>query len=103
MDAADLRLFAAVARAGGIGKAALVLNTVQSNVTTRLKALEDRLGTTLFERSNRGVVLTAAGHRLLPYAERVVHLLDDARRAVNDAGSPAGPPGARATSSPAAG
>jgi DNA-binding transcriptional LysR family regulator len=91
MDAADLRLFAAVARAGGIGKAALVLNTVQSNVTTRLKALEDRLGTTLFERSNRGVVLTAAGHRLLPYAERVSHLLDDARRAVNDAGSPAGP------------
>ena len=59
MDASDLRLFAAVARTGGIGKAALELNTVQSNVTARLKALEDRLGTALFERSNRGVALTA--------------------------------------------
>jgi LysR family transcriptional regulator, cell division regulator len=48
MDASDLRLFAAVARTGGIGKAALELNTVQSNVTARLKALEDRLGTVLF-------------------------------------------------------
>jgi LysR family transcriptional regulator, cell division regulator len=91
MDVADLRLFAAVAHTGGIGRAALELNTVQSNVTTRLKALEDRLGTVLFERSNRGVVLTAAGQRLLPYAKRVVCLLDDAKRAVNDDGQPAGP------------
>jgi LysR family transcriptional regulator, cell division regulator len=91
MDAADLRLFAAVARTGGIGKAALELNTVQSNVTARLKALEDRLGAELFERSHRGVVLTAAGHRLLPYAERVGRLLEDARRAVRDDGRPAGP------------
>jgi LysR family transcriptional regulator, cell division regulator len=91
MDAADLRLFAAVARTGGIGKAALELNTVQSNVTARLKALEDRLGTELFERSHRGVVLTAAGQRLLPYAERVDRLLEDAKRAVHDDGWPAGP------------
>jgi DNA-binding transcriptional LysR family regulator len=91
MDAADLRLFAAVARAGGIGKAALELNTVQSNVTARLKALEDRLGKDLFERSHRGVVLTAAGQRLLPYAERVSRLLEDAQRAVRDDGQPAGP------------
>jgi DNA-binding transcriptional LysR family regulator len=91
MDAADLRLFAAVARTGGIGKAALALNTVQSNVTARLKALEDRLGTELFERSHRGVALTAAGQRLLPYAERVGRLLEDAKRAVHDDGLPAGP------------
>jgi LysR family transcriptional regulator, cell division regulator len=91
MDTADLRLFAAVARTGGIGKAALELNTVQSNVTARLKALEDRLGTILFERSNRGVVLTAAGQRLLPYAERIGRLLEDATRAVRDDGTPAGP------------
>lgn len=91
MDTADLRLFAAVARTGGIGKAALELNTVQSNVTARLKSLEDRLGTALFERSNRGVALTAAGQRLLPYAERIGRLLDDAERAVRDDGAPAGP------------
>jgi DNA-binding transcriptional LysR family regulator len=90
MDTADLRLFAAVARTGGIGKAALELNTVQSNVTARLKALEDRLGTALFLRSHRGVELTAAGRRLLPYAVRIEHLLEDAWRAVHDDGVPAG-------------
>jgi DNA-binding transcriptional LysR family regulator len=91
MDASDLRLFAAVARTGGIGRAALELNTVQSNVTARLKALEDRLGTVLFERSNRGVALTAAGQRLLPYAERIGRLLEDAKRAVRDDGKATGP------------
>jgi LysR family transcriptional regulator, cell division regulator len=91
MDAADLRLFAAIARTGGIGKAALELNTVQSNVTARLKALEDQLGTALFERSHRGVALTAAGRRLVPYADRLVRLLEDAKRAVHDDGRPAGP------------
>jgi LysR family transcriptional regulator, cell division regulator len=91
MDTSDLHLFAAVARTGGIGKAALELNTVQSNVTARLKALEDRLGTVLFERSYRGVVLTAAGQRLLPYAERISRLLEDAKRAVRDDGKAAGP------------
>jgi LysR family transcriptional regulator, cell division regulator len=91
MDAADLRLFVAVTRTGGIGKAAIELHTVQSNVTARLKALENRLGTALFERSSRGVVLTSAGQRLLPYAERIVRLLEDAKRAVRDHGQPAGP------------
>jgi DNA-binding transcriptional LysR family regulator len=90
VDAGDLKLFATVARTGGIGKAANELNTVQSNVTARLKALEERLGVALFERSHRGVVLTAAGQRLLPYAERIGHLIDDARRAVRDDGHPAG-------------
>jgi LysR family transcriptional regulator, cell division regulator len=90
MDAADLRMFQSVARAGSMNKAALELNTVQSNVTARIKALEDEMGFALFERSNRGVTLTAAGRRLLPYADRAAHLLDDARRAVADDGTPSG-------------
>jgi DNA-binding transcriptional LysR family regulator len=76
MDAADLKVFEAVARTGAMNKAALELNTVQSNVTTRIKALEEQLGVALFERTNRGVSLTAAGHRLFPYALRVAHLLE---------------------------
>ena len=90
MDAADLRVFEAVARLGGMNRAAAELNTVQSNVTTRVRRLEDELGVTLFERHSRGVRLTAAGQRLLPYALRVDHLLDDARRAVADDGRPSG-------------
>ncbi len=91
MDAADLRIFEAVARLGGMTRAAAELHTVQSNVTARIRALEDGLGTPLFERSSRGVALTAAGRRLLPYAVRVRHLLEDARQAVEDEGTPAGP------------
>ena len=53
MDAADLRVFAAIARTGSMSKAAAELGTVQSNVTARIKALEDRLGMELFERTNR--------------------------------------------------
>jgi LysR family transcriptional regulator, cell division regulator len=90
MDAADLRMFQSVARAGSMNKAALELNTVQSNVTARIKALEDEMGFALFERTHRGVTLTAAGRRLLPYAARAARLLDDARRAVADDGAPSG-------------
>lgn len=90
MDAADLRIFEAVARLGGMNRAAAELNTVQSNVTARIRVLEDELGMPLFERHSRGVTLTAAGQRLLPYAARIRHLLEDARRVVEDDGTPRG-------------
>ncbi len=90
MDAADLRMFQSVASTGSMSKAALELNTVQSNVTARIKSLEDEVGFALFERTNRGVTLTAAGQRLLPFAARAARLLDDARRAVADEGTPSG-------------
>ena len=91
MHVADLRVFEAVARLGGMSRAAAELHTVQSNVTARIRVLEDELGTPLFERSSRGVALTAAGRRLLPYASRMRRLLDDARRAATDEGTPRGP------------
>jgi len=90
MDAAELKVFEAVARTGSMNRAALELNTVQSNVTARVKSLETELGSALFERTNRGVTLTAAGKRLLPFAARAARLLDDARRAVADDGTPSG-------------
>jgi DNA-binding transcriptional LysR family regulator len=52
--------------------------------------LEEELGAPLFHRHPRGVALTPAGQRLLPYAVQVAHLLGDARRAVADDGTPAG-------------
>jgi DNA-binding transcriptional LysR family regulator len=91
MDTADLRVFGAVARLGGMGRAAEALHTVQSNVTARVRRLEEELGTPLFRRHARGVELTPAGHRLLPYALRAARLLDEARRAALDNGTPAGP------------
>ena len=90
MDARDLRIFEAVARSGAMNRAADELHMVQSNVTTRIRQLEEELGAPLFIRQSRGVVLTPAGRRLLPYASRVRHLLEEARRAVEDDGRPKG-------------
>jgi LysR family transcriptional regulator, cell division regulator len=91
MDAADLKVFEAVARLRGMNRAAAELNTVQSNVTARVRLLEEELETPLFHRHSRGVSLTAAGQRLLPYAKSALRLLEEARRAVRDDGTPRGP------------
>jgi DNA-binding transcriptional LysR family regulator len=90
MDTGDLRVFEAVARLGGMNRAAAALNTVQSNVTARIKALEMDIGCVLFERHSRGVKLTAAGQRLLPYADRATRLMAEAREAARDDGAPRG-------------
>src|SRR5207253_1787752 len=90
MDAGDLAVFAAVARAGGITKAARTLRTVQSNVTQRVRLLEAELGVPLFHRHSRGVTLTSAGSQLLPYAERIGRLIDEAKRAAGDGPVPHG-------------
>lgn len=84
MDVTELSTFAAVARSGAITAAARDLNTVQSNVTGRIKALEDEVGLPLFDRHSRGMALTDAGRRLLPYAERVVALVMEAAVAARD-------------------
>jgi DNA-binding transcriptional LysR family regulator len=87
----DLVTFSAVARTGGITRAAEELNTVQSNVTQRVKALEAEIGTALFERHSRGMTLTGAGRRLLPYAQRMAALSREAMLAARDDGEPKGP------------
>lgn len=90
MDAGDLRIFQAVAREGSISKAAIALNYVQSNVTTRIKQLETQLQVSLFHRSNRGMLLTPAGENLLGYADRILQLLDEAEQAAQEGSPPAG-------------
>lgn len=91
MELTDLQTFAAVARTGGITRAAETLNTVQSNVTQRIKALEAEIGAALFERHSRGMTLTGAGRRLLPYAQRMAALSREAMLAARDDGEPKGP------------
>ena len=91
MELSDIKTFAAVARAGGITRAAEELNTVQSNVTQRVKALEAEIGTALFERHSRGMTLTGAGKRLLPYAQKMAALSREALLAARDDGEPKGP------------
>lgn len=89
IDLAALEIFQAVAEQGGITKAAVRLHRVPSNVTTRVKQLEEKLGTKLFLRRNRKLVLSTEGKRLLGYADRLLHLSSEAEAAVRN-GSPAG-------------
>ena len=82
MDLVALRIFKAVAEQGGILRAASTLHRVQSNVTTRVQRLEARLGTKLFNREGRRLVLTSQGKVLLDYAERLLQLSSEAQAAV---------------------
>src|SRR6185312_13269169 len=91
MELSDLSTFSAVFRCGGITRAASELCTVPSNVTNRIKALEAELGVPLFERHSRGMTLTGAGRRLLPYVDRLTVLSREAIAATRDNGVPKGP------------
>lgn len=72
MELYQLRSFAAVAELGHLTRAADKLHISQPALSAQIKALEDELGVALFERTPTGMVLTAAGQRLLPEAEKVV-------------------------------
>ena len=82
MDLAELRIFKAVAEQGGITRAAASLHRVQSNVTTRVKQLEARVGAKLFHRQGRRLVLSPEGKVLLAYAERLLDLSAEAQAAI---------------------
>ena len=89
MDLVALQIFKAVAEAGGITRAAARLHRVQSNITTRVKQLEQRLGTALFHRHKRRLALTPEGRTLLAYAERLLALSAEAQAALRG-GAPRG-------------
>src|SRR5438874_1387903 len=86
MELTELRIFKAVAEHGGITKAAIALHRVQSNVTTRVKQLEERLGTKLFHRQGRKLVLSSEGKVLLAYADRLLRLSSEAQAALKGHG-----------------
>lgn len=78
LDLTALRSFVAVADAGGVTRAASLLNLTQSAVSMQLKRLEESLGLSLIDRSARTVALTAQGEQLLAYARRLLALNDEA-------------------------
>lgn len=85
MDLYQLKTFVAVARGGSITHAAKVVHLSQPAVSAHIKTLEDELGLSLFDRTSRGMTLTAEGKRLLTRAEQTIaahrELLDEAARA----------------------
>jgi DNA-binding transcriptional LysR family regulator len=89
MDLDSLQIFKAVVDYGGITRAASHLNRVQSNITTRVKNLENRLGVKLFERRTGKLVLSSEGRLLMEYAEKLLRLSSEAESAMRR-GKPAG-------------
>jgi DNA-binding transcriptional LysR family regulator len=71
MEWSDLRIFLAIARKGSLGAAARELGQSQPTMGRRLRALEQSLGQTLFQRTSEGFVLTDEGAAVLPHAERM--------------------------------
>ena len=90
MELSQLKMLNAVARTGSIARAAEQLHCVPSNITNRLKQLESELGTPLFNRAGRGLKISAAGEVFLGYSERILALVDEAKRAVDDQAEPSG-------------
>lgn len=85
IDAHRLTAFVAVAEQQSFTKAATRLQVVQSAISAAIRNLERELGSDLFDRTTHGVVLTSAGHALLPPARAALEALQAAEDAVNEA------------------
>lgn len=86
MDLRQLRYFSSVAKHGSISVAAQAVHIAQPALTRQIQALEDELGTRLFERTTRGVKLTDAGAQLLEDASKLLDDADAARARAQRAG-----------------
>ena len=78
IDLDTLEIFRTVVQEGGVIRAANKLNRVQSNITTRIKQLEQRIGRVLFRKQGRGLELSPEGELLLSYAQRLFRQADEA-------------------------
>ncbi|HVU65926.1 MAG TPA: LysR family transcriptional regulator [Ktedonobacteraceae bacterium] len=90
MEFRQLATFRMVAETLSFSRTAQALNYVQSSVTAQIQSLEEELGVRLFDRLGKRVALTDAGTRLLPYAEKLLSLSDEARCVVTGGDAPVG-------------
>lgn len=90
MELSQLRMFKKVADTGSIAKAAEQLYCVPSNVTTRIKRLEEELGSLLFIRKGRGLILSPSGIIFLEYTNKILTLCNEAKRSIRSDSPPIG-------------
>jgi DNA-binding transcriptional LysR family regulator len=84
MEIVQLETFLAVASYGGFHRAAAALHVSQPAVSARIQALENSLGTRLFERGPGGFSLSPAGKTLRSHAEQLLRQVALARQAVSE-------------------
>ena len=87
MELRELRCFIAVYEAKSFGHAAEALHTTQSNVSARIRKLEQEFEGPLFVRLHRGIAPTAKGRLAYRYAKEVIARADEVAEAIrsNDA------------------
>lgn len=90
MELRKVETFRAVAEELSFSRAAARLGYVQSSVSAQVAALEQELGTPLFDRLGRRVALTEAGVVMLGYSRKLLALAEEAREVVVDAGAGSG-------------
>lgn len=84
MELRQLRYFTAVVDEGGFTRAAAALHVAQPGVSAQVRQLERELGAELFDRTGRGVTLTAVGEAVLPYAREALAAAEAVRGAVDE-------------------
>ncbi|WP_261640173.1 putrescine utilization regulator PtrR [Erwinia mallotivora] len=89
MDLTQLKMFCTVAETGSLARAAELLHRVPSNLTTRLRQLEQELGSDLFIREKQRLRLSPVGHNFLCYAQRILALSEEALNMTHN-GEPGG-------------
>lgn len=90
MEIKQLITFSHAAENLNFTQTAKLLNFAQSSVTAQIKALEDEIGTPLFERLGKRLLLTEAGHQFKRYAEKMIRLSEEAIMAANGEEEPIG-------------
>ena len=78
----QIEYFIRVAEEGHVGRAAAKLRVAQPPLSRQIRALEDELGTPLFERTPRGMTLSPAGETFLGHARSILDAVANARDAV---------------------
>ncbi len=87
MELKDLRLIVSVAEAHSFVRAATQMGLDRSAISRRIRAVEEALGVSLFQRLRTGVCLTDAGRQFLGDLRQVLDQLDEAVRAAAAAGT----------------
>lgn len=83
MDLTQLEVFRAIAEEGSVTAAAEKLHRVPSNISTRLKQLEEELECSLFRREKLRLHITDSGRTFLDYTRRILALAEEARQSVS--------------------
>ncbi|MGX4585847.1 LysR family transcriptional regulator [Paenibacillus chitinolyticus] len=86
MEIRQLKTFWTLASTRSFSRTAESLNYVPSTVTMQIKALEEELGVKLLDRLGKTIVLTDAGYQFLPYANKILNDVEEARHVSSQSG-----------------